>query len=172
MKQSEKSKVWMEEALLQLMKTKDFSEITIKDITERAGVSRLTFYRNYDNKEHILVHHISAGFSEYMDTLKQYPRLDLRQAIICCFQFWSERSEEIRLLIKQQLSLLLFEPFESCLHEVMRQIELDSNFSFFQRQFIIGGMFSEMIAWIDNPHGYTPEDITDEILDLISQSKI
>jgi AcrR family transcriptional regulator len=44
----------MENALLQLLETENFQEITIQEITDRARVSRRTFYRNYSSKEEIL----------------------------------------------------------------------------------------------------------------------
>ncbi len=50
MKQSERSKKWIEEALFVLLKQKPFSKITITDITKKAGVARLTFYRNFAKK--------------------------------------------------------------------------------------------------------------------------
>ncbi len=35
------------EALLQLMKEKDYEKITVTELVKRAGVSRMSFYRNY-----------------------------------------------------------------------------------------------------------------------------
>ena len=42
-------------ALMILMEKKDFKEISITEITKKAGVSRMAFYRNYDEKEDIIV---------------------------------------------------------------------------------------------------------------------
>lgn len=168
MKQSEVSKNLMEEALLRLMQTKQYSDITIKDITGKAGVSRLTFYRNFENKNQILEHHIMAGFSDYMNSLKACEYLDLRNEIICCFRFWNTRSAEIRILIQQGLSTLLLKPFEECLYTVLLQIGQESNLSYFQKYFIIGGMFSDMLAWIEDPQGCSPERIADEIMALVT----
>ena len=39
------------QALLILMESKDFEKITITDIVNRAGVVRMSFYRNYTSKE-------------------------------------------------------------------------------------------------------------------------
>ena len=36
----------MVQALIQLLQTKSLSNITISELTERAGVSRMTYYRN------------------------------------------------------------------------------------------------------------------------------
>lgn len=38
------------QALLILMENKDFEKITITDIVNKAGVVRMSFYRNYTSK--------------------------------------------------------------------------------------------------------------------------
>lgn len=49
-------------ALLQLMEQQPYSEITVTDIARRAGVSRMTYYRNYSSKDDILIQHIDELF--------------------------------------------------------------------------------------------------------------
>ena len=41
-------------ALIELMKLQEYDSITITDITRKAGVSRMAYYRNYTSKEDIL----------------------------------------------------------------------------------------------------------------------
>ena len=41
-------------ALIELMKVQDYHSITITQITRKAGVSRMAYYRNYTSKEDIL----------------------------------------------------------------------------------------------------------------------
>lgn len=41
-------------ALTELMSEQDYASITITEITQKAGVSRMTYYRNYSSKEDIL----------------------------------------------------------------------------------------------------------------------
>ena len=41
-------------ALTELMSRQDYASITITEITRTAGVSRMTYYRNYSSKEDIL----------------------------------------------------------------------------------------------------------------------
>ena len=48
------AKECMVTALIELMKVRDFHSITITDLTKKAGVSRMTYYRNYMSKEDIL----------------------------------------------------------------------------------------------------------------------
>lgn len=44
----------IETALIQLMEKKPFGEITISEIVAKAGVSRVSYYRNYYYKEDVL----------------------------------------------------------------------------------------------------------------------
>ena len=41
-------------ALIELMKTRDYNSITITDLSKKAGVSRMAYYRNYTSKEDII----------------------------------------------------------------------------------------------------------------------
>lgn len=167
MKQSEQSKIWMRDALFSLMKKEEYSSITIKAITEKAGVSRLTFYRNFESKEDIIRYHIEVGFNEYMKELKSLQELDLRKMIALCYMFWEKHRKEILLLSSQNLGWLLREPFEDCLQSILKQMKIKEKYTSFQIQFLIGGMISDMLAWLKNSQGKTPDDMANEILSLI-----
>lgn len=52
-------------ALLQLMEKKPYSEISITDIVQRAGVSRMAYYRNYQTKDEILTKRLEKGLDEF-----------------------------------------------------------------------------------------------------------
>ena len=41
-------------ALIELMKVRDYHSISITEITHKAGVSRMTYYRYFSSKEEIL----------------------------------------------------------------------------------------------------------------------
>lgn len=69
-------------ALIALMQEKPYGEITATDISARAGVSRMAFYRNFSSKEEIITRYIdtvgrqvsesvagTAGLKEYFEAL-------------------------------------------------------------------------------------------------------
>lgn len=64
------AKAQMTKALLKLLETHSLDSITISKITQCAGVSRMTFYRNYHDKTDILRQKISQlmddWWQEYM----------------------------------------------------------------------------------------------------------
>ena len=62
----------IELALISLMEKKAYADISIKDIVERAGVSRASYYRNYDSKEDILSGFIQSICKELSRAMMKY----------------------------------------------------------------------------------------------------
>ena len=61
--------VCMDEAFLTLLEKKDFEYITVKEICEKAGVNRSTFYLHYETISDLLdesVEHMNRQFLSYM----------------------------------------------------------------------------------------------------------
>lgn len=73
----------MDEAFLELIEKKDFAYITVKEICEKAGVNRSTFYLHYETVGDLLTEsaqHIINQFLEFMphDTAKFFEKLQDR----------------------------------------------------------------------------------------------
>ncbi len=62
------------QAFVQLLETKEFSKISITEITEKAGVARVSFYRNFESKEDVLIKYIETIF--FHKTEIQYDMYD------------------------------------------------------------------------------------------------
>ena len=68
-----RSREALQAALLALLEERPFNEITIRDITSRAGVSYPTFFRRYGTKEEVLSDIASAEVRRLLETT--YPSL-------------------------------------------------------------------------------------------------
>lgn len=66
------------EALIFLISQKNYEKITITDITKKAGVSRMSFYRNYSKIEDILVDALDKLFNDFQNELDEYKSMDLK----------------------------------------------------------------------------------------------
>jgi len=66
------TKECIELALISLMEKKAYADISIKDIVERAGVSRASYYRNYESKEAILSGFIQSICKELSSAMLKY----------------------------------------------------------------------------------------------------
>ena len=67
-----RTRKWLQEALLSLMREKAFSKIAIAEITDKAEVSRPTFYLHYKTKEELLMDYLDSIYENFMVDMEQY----------------------------------------------------------------------------------------------------
>lgn len=63
----------MDTALLYLLEKKDFDKITVKEICEKAGVNRSTFYLHYESTEDLLLETVEDLNREFKDCFEMKP---------------------------------------------------------------------------------------------------
>lgn len=169
MKQSERSKQWMADALLILIKEKPYSEISITEIAEKAGISRLTFYRNFVNKEDILQYHFDRVFSEYISSF-QSEEINFELALTQCFSFWQNLSTDIKVYLKNDLHLVMYRPFEKYLNIVLSRGKHKDFFTPLQKKFIVGGLFSSMLSFVEDDPQHSSTDATKAVLEILKHN--
>lgn len=103
-----RSKAALSKALLSLMMTRKFEEITISDIAAEAGLARQTFYTNFSKKEDILIYLLSEFFRRYHTQILASPEFP-ENIIVHYFIFWNDQRDFLRLLFKQNLGYLFCE---------------------------------------------------------------
>lgn len=99
-----KAKDYIMEGLLQLMKKKNYNDITITDITKSAGVNRVTFYRNFNTKDDVIKECLKICDDNFNKT-KNSNDTGLYQML----QFFEINKRTISLLYKSNCSHLLTE---------------------------------------------------------------
>ena len=72
-------------ALVQLMEKKPYKEITITDITKRAGVSRMAYYRNYETKDEILTKRLEGEIHNLSERSKRKKYTSMEDALVDFF---------------------------------------------------------------------------------------
>lgn len=167
--QKERSRLWIIEALFLLMKSKPFQEITITEITEKAGVSRLTYYRNFSSKEDIILKYYDIMFEEFLlmfDNINK-EELDLKKLIIMSFERFEKDQDRAHLLIRDDLIHLLLKPFSNYITRALEKINIPSSLDYFQLKFIEGGLFYTLFNWTKDNKSYTPEQLAENILDIV-----
>ena len=99
---SDLSKEYISEALISLMRKKDYSSITNKEITDRAGLSHITIYRNFKNKNEIVSYYISSLFKEW--------KWDNQNNIAYnIFSFFQKNKDIIDLIYKAHLQYIILD---------------------------------------------------------------
>ena len=92
-------------AMLSLLKEKPLSEISISELCGRAGVGRVSFYRNFQEKEDILKEYTRQLFREWTGALAEEPPLD--ELIRRMFSHFEAHRDFYALLQKRGLVWLL-----------------------------------------------------------------
>lgn len=96
----------LRDALVSLILKKDFASITIKEITERAEVAYITFYRHYESLDQLLMEVLDEGLAELMthiETLaKQSDTSALETEGRLIFEYIEQKADLFRILLKSQ----------------------------------------------------------------------
>lgn len=163
---AQQSRKFIMVALLDLMKKHPYEKITVKDITDRAGVARLTFYRNFLDKEDVLRKYLQNMFIDYMEELKK--ENTLVDALAVCFSYWQMNGGFTELLIKNRIEYILYQPFKEYVSAVLERYEVSDRLTESQKEFIVGGLFFSMIDWIKDDHGLPPQQSAKQILSIIN----
>lgn len=139
-------------ALFKLMKDKDYQDITVSAIVRTAGVSRNSFYRNYQSIEDILrqylIEQTSKWWAEYLAHL--HPNV-----IEETFQHFLNMREAILLLYKAGLSHLLMEHIALC----GKQSLTGEISNAYQTAFMSGGLWGLTNEWIMRGMKETPQQM-------------
>ena len=89
-------------ALIKLMKQKKYEDITITEIADTAGVSRVTYYRNYSSKEEIITYYMDElGYKLKEEISEHNPSGDIYTSALAFFQYWVNHSDFLTCLQKE-----------------------------------------------------------------------
>lgn len=88
---SQQSREWIILALLQLMESTPYSQLSITEIARKAGLARQTFYRNYQDKDDILFDYLCQLYAEFWLKVDEPNVLD-ENMFISLFRMWKEHA--------------------------------------------------------------------------------
>lgn len=152
-------------ALFKLMKSMDYNEITVSALVRTAGVSRNSFYRNFQSIEDILRQHLIEQTEQWLDGYMVHLHPNVPEEI---FRNLLTMQEEILLLYKAGLPHLLMEHFVLCGKQSLPEKFNDV----YQMAFISGGIWGLVNEWILRGMKETPEEMQELFLTQGQQESI
>jgi len=165
-----KSKQLIQLAFYQLLLKKDFEDISIKEICEKAGVSRMSFYRYYSTKEDVFIVFCDETFDNFFQQIAHNPSLTVRDMFLLFFQGLKKYHREIDILKKSQRETILLVQFEQYFSYMAskRMVTLSKELNnAFSTPFFAGGLFNVVIRWSNRNFIDTPEEMTKAVLSFI-----
>ena len=110
-RQAERTRGWIVDALLSLMDKKPYAEITISDIARKAGIARQTFYRNYTEKDSVVLEYFTQSFSAEFLSIEEPRTAGKESKIVLVFNYnylLKNRKNLKKLLANSDIERLIF----------------------------------------------------------------
>lgn len=147
-------------ALFELMHQKSFSDISVSEIIRKADVARVSFYRNYDSKEDVLLTLVEDVLEKFRDTIdcnetNYYTYPNIRRS----FEYFKKYGNFVLDLYKFGYGSILLEKLNQ-FHEEIAGTMPNSSIEKYKLYMYMGALFNTAIMWIQNGTQESEEDIT------------
>jgi AcrR family transcriptional regulator len=166
--QIQRTKQWIFEAMLLLLDEKPYKHIGISEITEKAGVARTSFYRNFTGKDDVILQYLDDILSDCVFQIiketgeKGQKIFSLRLPIP---QLRKQRENLKKLLdLDKGLNLLLLKHFLDWVDTMIDQhskdlVKREKLMFRWTVKFLSGGFLHVILDWINNETAVPEEQL-------------
>ncbi|MBO0451880.1 TetR/AcrR family transcriptional regulator [Candidatus Enterococcus murrayae] len=148
-------------ALMIIMEKKDFHKISVTEVTAKAGVSRMAFYRNYEVLEDVITDYLNDCFAEYEKAIERVGLYNSYEVVLLFFSTFKAEKTLLLNLIESKLTYLLLDKCNTFLEDICKTIVCDKSYSpekeKYTIKFLTGGFFNILIEWIMNDFNESEE---------------
>ncbi|MGO4928694.1 TetR/AcrR family transcriptional regulator [Fundicoccus sp. Sow4_D5] len=131
-------------ALLELLKEKAIDEISISELTKKAQVGRVSFYRNYQTKEDILKEESDRLINEWGKLYESNPDSSPQTLFPSLFDFYKQHKDFYTILYHAGMSTIIQET-------IIRTIQITpemENIEAYIKSFWAYGIYGWLIEWM------------------------
>jgi len=170
--QHEFAKQCIYNALMSLMEGKELEELTITEITRRAGVSRMAYYRNFESKEDILRSYVDDLFLSYVNTLRANGDFSFESFILTALGIFRKHHTLMGEIKKEKLESMLVSQFEGYLEMlssvIFREAYSDSEYLKYYSSFLAGGIANLILRWVGEGMPQSDAQMERMIIDFVN----
>ena len=180
----------MDEALSALLEKKDFDYITIKEICERAGVNRSTFYLHYENTwdllqettRYIINKHLTYYSTETKGISLRYETCEKKELLFITTEyltpyltFIKENQRLFKIAIKQ-FKVMNFQEvygnmFTHIFNPILARFHVSEKKRAYVMKFYLSGVFAIVTEWLDKDCADDITDIIEIIMDCVMRDR-
>lgn len=149
-------------ALFSLMEKYPFEEITVTDIINKAGVSRMGFYRNYSSKENVVESFVLEKFVDTIEdiTSKRSLNFAIKNIMITTLENFQKFSKYIKLFLDKNLDALLYDCYHKAYYSLYEG-NGNSRIHQYSNEMFIGELFNLEMCWLRNGMKETPQQLAE-----------
>jgi AcrR family transcriptional regulator len=152
-----------------LMKEKSFREIQVKEIADRAEVSRPAFYLHFHSKEELLLSHVDTFFDEFYASLSseiKTGKVDRKGVSVLLFKYWAKHADALKMVFKAESDIALLKHLRNYIAVVMADLRIGKRnaspglkFEGYVVDFAAGGAYMLLKKWVTDDMPYTAEQM-------------
>ena len=152
-------------ALLQLMKKKSFSGISITELCEKAGVSRMSFYRYYESKQDVLKKECARITDEFVAKSGiSYRNNPLKDYFIILFTHLYNNRDLALLLDRADQLDIIKDDFQRVFLSTYKGV-----YEEYKSYYISGGLYDVFRHWLRNGFKESPEELAVKLRDILEK---
>ena len=152
--------------LMDCLKEKPLNELTVREIADRAGVGRATFYRNFDSPVDVLHRQCDRCFEEVLTGFLSEYRQGLQghnDFLVYFFRYWMDRSALLEALAAANRTDIISECHlrhsDLITSEFAPEMDVRSEDYVYFISVRTGIMTSVLTAWVRTGRKKTPEEL-------------
>lgn len=168
-KQVLRSREWITNALMKLMEHKPYTSITVSDIADEADVARITFYRNFDTKEDIIMRKKQEVYDIAMSRLNDMSGYSALEAIQSLVQVFKEYSIFFGQLIKHNLEYLIPKDFDKEISNILLKAFKINTTDPYRVKFYEGALIAVILEWMKGSMKESPKVISQYIYGYMTE---
>ena len=160
-------KDYIAQSLFVLMRKRSFALISIGEITEKAGVNRSTYYRNFKSREDIVRFYVKKIWNEYRIGFDQ--TLSFENHLQKLLTHYIKYKTEFLLIYKNGLAHLVLD----ALNDFFKPAGADATMSLEDRYKIhwyTGAIYNTLLLWFSDEMRESPERISEIYVKIIPNS--
>lgn len=159
------------EALINLMMSKEYQDISISEICKASGYSRMTYYRSFSSKDDILITYMTILADQFRhDVITKAPQADSRsyEILLYAFRYFGEYHRFVECLAKANLSSVLQYGINYYMdtYLVGRDESIQKHYAVY---YYAGGLFNIFSVWIANGMQETPEEMAQTVFERMNK---
>ena len=148
------------DGFVELLKDREIQNISITEIVEKAQVSRITFYRNFKDKEDILRYYIVRETDKWLsqtdDNYITLTKESIKPYIIFLLTHMYEYRDFTEILMRDERMYLLEEEFDKRFF-----YRLSDSSSAWKIVYNVGGVYKLFCYWAKTGYKETPQEVAE-----------
>ncbi len=146
----------MADAVYELLKNKPIEKISVTEITEKAGVGRATWFRNFSSKQDAISYKIISLWYKWCDEHKiaKEQRYTLDNALDF-FNFSLDNKEIYITLYKSNLQSTIYNAF----YNVIVQQQRNTPYEYYRSRFLSYGVYGVVDEWVKRGFKESPNEL-------------